>query len=110
MDGGWQSFCSSNVAIRQISLAGESGESGGKIAELARTVDVRKVSTSSRRAAFFVDVGRGLAREPKSRADAVGWLRRGRRSSADAALGSAGSDGSKVRALHAERSRQRHAQ
>ncbi len=76
MDGSWQSFCSSNVAIWRTSVAVERGESGGKIAELARAVDVGKLTSESRRAAFFVDVGRGLAREPKSRAGAVSWLRR----------------------------------
>ena len=29
-----------------------------------------------RRAAFFADVGRGLAREPRTQRDAIRWLRR----------------------------------
>jgi transcriptional regulator with XRE-family HTH domain len=72
----WQSFCSTNVAIWRTSLAVERGEAGGKIAELARTVDERKITTRTRQADFLVDVGRGVARDPKAGADAVGWLHR----------------------------------
>lgn len=43
---------------------------------LAHGVAVEKVDKrSSRRADFFADVGRGLAREPKTRAEAVRLLR-----------------------------------
>jgi len=76
MAGNWQSFCSTNVAIWRLSLAVERGEGGGKIAELAREVDERKITSRSRQAAFLVDVGRGLAREPKAKAEAVSWMRR----------------------------------
>lgn len=44
--------------------------------ELAEGVALEKIDKrSSRRADFFADVGRGLAREPKTRTDAVRWLR-----------------------------------
>jgi len=76
MTANWQSFCSTNVAIWRTTLAVERGEGGGKIAELARTVDERKLTTRTRRADFLIDVGRGIARDPKARAEAVGWLRR----------------------------------
>jgi len=76
MTGNWQSFCATNVAVWRTSLAVERGEAGGKIAELARAVDERKLTTRTRRADFLVDVGRGVARDPKAGAEAVGWLHR----------------------------------
>lgn len=76
MGANWQSFSSTNVAIWRTALAVERGESGRKISELARSVDERKLSTRTRRADFFVDVGRGVARDPKAASEAVGWLRR----------------------------------
>lgn len=72
----WQSFSPTNVAIWRTSLAVERGESGAAVTELAKAVDERKVTSRSRRAAFLIDVGRGLAREPKARTEAVSWLRR----------------------------------
>jgi hypothetical protein len=42
---------------------------------MARAVDQSKITYSTRRACFLADVGRGLAREPKTRTDAVRWLR-----------------------------------
>jgi len=76
MTGNWQSFCSTNVAVWRTSLAVERGEGGGKIAELASAVDERKLTTRTRRADFLIDVGRGVARDPKARAEAVGWMHR----------------------------------
>jgi len=76
MTANWQSFCTTNVAVWRTTLAVERGEGGGKIAELARTVDERKLTTRTRRADFLVDVSRGVARDPKARAEAVGWMRR----------------------------------
>lgn len=76
MDGNWQSFSAANVAVWRTALAVERGEGGGKIAELARRVDERKLTVRSRRADFLADVGRGVARGPEGRAEAVGWLRR----------------------------------
>ncbi len=76
MTTNWQSFSATNVAVWRTSVAVERGESGGKIAELARGVDERKQTTRINRATFLVDVGRGVARDPKAAAEAVGWLRR----------------------------------
>lgn len=76
MSVNWQSFCRTNVAVWWVALAVERGEAGGKVAELARTVDEGKLTTRTRRADFLVDVGRGVARDPKAAAEAVRWLRR----------------------------------
>jgi len=76
MAGNWQSFSAANVAVWRTALAVERGEGGAKIAELAGGVDERKLTIRSRRADFLADVGRGVARDPKARAEAVGWLRR----------------------------------
>ncbi len=76
MTTNWQSFSATNVAVWRTSLAVERGESGGKVAELARAVDERKLITRTRRADFLVDVGRGVARDPKAGVEAVSWLRR----------------------------------
>src|SRR6266487_1318698 len=76
MASNWQCFCPANVGIWRTTLAVERGEGGGKVAELAAAVDERKISSQSRRAAFLVDVGRGVARDPKARADAIRWMRR----------------------------------
>jgi len=46
MTANWQSFCSTNVATWRATLAVERGEGGDKIAELARTVDERKLTTA----------------------------------------------------------------
>jgi transcriptional regulator with XRE-family HTH domain len=76
MDGNWWSFSTTNVTVWRTSLAVERGEAGGKIAELARGVDERKLTTRTRRADFLVDVGRGVARDPKAGVEAIAWLRR----------------------------------
>jgi hypothetical protein len=76
MKGNWQSFCPTNVALWNVAIGVERGESGGAVLELARTVDQSKVAYRNRRAVFLADVGRGLAREPKMRSEAVQWLRR----------------------------------
>jgi transcriptional regulator with XRE-family HTH domain len=73
----WQSFSSTNVRIWQVTIAVELGQSGGGVLELAEGVDLERIDKrSSRRADFFADVGRGLAREPRTRVEAVRWLRR----------------------------------
>jgi hypothetical protein len=75
MASNWQSFSPTNVAIWRTSLAVERGEGGRTVTELAKAVDERRITSRSRRAAFLIDVGRGLAREPRARAEAVDWLR-----------------------------------
>jgi Helix-turn-helix domain len=76
MEHNWQSFCGTNVGVWRLAIGVERGESGGTILNLAQAVDEHKLLSRSRRASFLADVGRGLAREPKMQAEAVGWLRR----------------------------------
>jgi transcriptional regulator with XRE-family HTH domain len=72
----WQSFSATNAAIWQVTIRVELGQSGGGVLELADGVIVEKIDKrSSRRADLFADIGRGLAREPKTRTEAVRWLR-----------------------------------
>jgi transcriptional regulator with XRE-family HTH domain len=73
----WQSFSAANVSAWRVSVGIEGGDAGGKVLELAGHVDLDLFEPkSSRRASILSDVGRGLAREPRTRAEAVGWLRR----------------------------------
>jgi Helix-turn-helix domain len=73
----WQSFSTTNVNVWRVTVGVERGESGGAVLELADRVSLDRLEPrASRRAGFFTDVGRGLAREPKTRAEAVRWLRR----------------------------------
>jgi transcriptional regulator with XRE-family HTH domain len=73
--GNWQQFSSTNVTMWRISIGVERGEVGTGVLELARTVDLSLLEPrASRRAGFLLDVGRGLARDPRSRGEAVRWL------------------------------------
>jgi transcriptional regulator with XRE-family HTH domain len=73
----WQCFSTTNVRIWRISVGVERGEAGSKTLELAHGVNLDLLEPkASRRAGFFMDVGRGLAREQRTRAEAVRWLRR----------------------------------
>ena len=73
----WQSFSPTNVAMWRVSVGVECGESGGAVLEMAKDVNLDLLEPkASRRAGFLVDVGRGLAREPETRPEAVRWLRR----------------------------------
>jgi transcriptional regulator with XRE-family HTH domain len=72
----WQSFSVTNVQLWSVGIGVERGESGGTVLEMAKTVDQSKIVYRTRRAPFLADVGRGLAREPKMRDEAVRWLRR----------------------------------
>ena len=76
MDGNWQSFGATNVALWRTAVAIERGEDGGRILALAGAVNQRKLTAGSRRADFLADVGRGLARDTKTRPQAMQWLRR----------------------------------
>jgi len=72
----WQLFSATNVGIWRAQVGCERGLAGARMLELAEQVDVSRVSVhSQRRAAFLADIGRGLAREPRTRRDAVEWLR-----------------------------------
>jgi transcriptional regulator with XRE-family HTH domain len=76
MSGNWMSFGTTNVAVWRAALAVERGESGGRMLELASAVDETRLTAGSRLADFRADIGRGLARDPRSRGEAVRWLRR----------------------------------
>jgi hypothetical protein len=72
----WQSFTATNVAVWRVTVGLEHGLSGQAILDLARGVNTATMATkASRYAAFQADVGRGLAREPRTRSAAIGWLR-----------------------------------
>jgi hypothetical protein len=73
--GNWQSFCQTNVNLWRVAINVERGESGGAVLEMARTIDRTRLSWRTREAAYLADVGRGLARESKTRVEAVRWLR-----------------------------------
>jgi hypothetical protein len=76
-DGTAFRFCfgPTNVKLWQVSLAVEEGE-GAKAAEIASTVDVDAIPVRSREAAFFADVGRGLAQVKGRSREAVALLHR----------------------------------
>lgn len=76
MKGNWQYFSQTNVRIWDVAIGVERGESGGTVLDMAGNVDQSKITYRDRRACFMADVGRGLAREPRMRTDAVRWLRR----------------------------------
>jgi hypothetical protein len=72
----WMAFSATNVGIWRVAIGVERGEGGGAMLDLAAKVNLTRLERrSTRRAALFVDVGRGLARDPKMRAEAVQWLR-----------------------------------
>jgi hypothetical protein len=73
----WQFFSPTNVNIWRVSVGVERGEAGGKMFELAKNVNADLFDPkTARRADFLADIGRGLAREPRTRTEAVRWLRR----------------------------------
>ena len=72
----WQSFSTTNVNIWRVSVGVERGETGGAVLESAKHVNLELLEPrASRRAGFLADVGRGLAREPRTMPEAVHWLR-----------------------------------
>jgi hypothetical protein len=71
---GHQGFGLVNYGFWEVHLAVERGE-GGKVRELARGIDTTGVTSASRRAAFYTDLGRGLATERAYRHEAVAALR-----------------------------------
>ena len=74
--GNWERFSATNVSVWRVTIGVELGESGGRILEKAQAVNASKLNrTSSRKAAFLADAGRGLAREPRTGDQAVRWLR-----------------------------------
>jgi hypothetical protein len=75
LKGNWQSFCQTNVNLWRIAISVERGESGGAVLEMARAVDRTRLTWRTREAAYLADIGRALARERNTRAEAVRWLR-----------------------------------
>jgi transcriptional regulator with XRE-family HTH domain len=74
---GWHSFSKTNVSVWRVAIDVERGESGQRVLDLASQVDEGKLAARrSRLTAFRSDVGRGLARETQTRAEAVHWLRK----------------------------------
>ena len=72
----WEWFGATNVAIWRTALAVELGESGAAVLKLASRVDPAKLVVATRRAGLYLDVGRGLARDPRTQEEAARWLRR----------------------------------
>jgi transcriptional regulator with XRE-family HTH domain len=72
----WEWFGATNVAIWRVAIAVERGESGRAVLDLAAAADPAKLSVATRRAALYLDVGRGLARDQATREEAAVWLRR----------------------------------
>lgn len=71
---GHQAFGLANLGFWRVHLALERGE-GAKVRELAHGVDPTSVKSASRRAAFYADLGQGLATERAHRHEAVAALR-----------------------------------
>jgi transcriptional regulator with XRE-family HTH domain len=76
MNANWKSFGTTNVRLWRTAVAIERGEDGGTILELAGGVNEQKLTVGYRRADFLADIGRGLARDTKTRPQAMQWLRR----------------------------------
>jgi hypothetical protein len=74
---GHQGFGLTNYGFWTVHLAVERREGGKvrKVRELAREVDTTGVASASRRAAYYADLGRGLATERGLRHEAVAALR-----------------------------------
>jgi transcriptional regulator with XRE-family HTH domain len=73
----WGAFSPSNVAVWRVGLAVERCESSGTILSLAQGVDESAIAARrGRYATFLADVGRGLARDRRTRGQAEQWLRR----------------------------------
>ncbi|MCP2339137.1 helix-turn-helix domain-containing protein [Actinomadura rupiterrae] len=77
LDGNWQAFSATNVAIWYVTVGVEAGKAGSEVTGLAAKVDEAKLDAHlGRKTCFLADVGRGVARDPKRRDEAIGWLRR----------------------------------
>jgi transcriptional regulator with XRE-family HTH domain len=72
---GHQGFSADNVGIWRLAIAVELGE-GGRVREIARTVDLSRVPSASRQAMFWADLGCGMAQERSMRDEAVEALLR----------------------------------
>lgn len=72
-------FGPANVAAWRVSLAVEAVEAGGRVRELAREVNVAALPVRERRAGHWINVGRGLAQDPRTAPRAVEAFRRAQR-------------------------------
>ncbi|WP_067479229.1 helix-turn-helix domain-containing protein [Actinomadura hibisca] len=80
LDANWQGFSATNVGIWRVSIAVESGVPARQVLDLASRVEESKLDGRlGRKACFFADVGRGLARDASRRSEAIEWLRRSER-------------------------------
>ncbi|MFC6884243.1 MULTISPECIES: helix-turn-helix domain-containing protein [Actinomadura] len=80
LDETWMSFSSTNVGVWDVAVNVECGRTGIAVLDLARNVDETKLADKQgRHAAFLADVGRGLARDTKTKDEAVRWLHRAER-------------------------------
>ncbi|MBO2450489.1 helix-turn-helix transcriptional regulator [Actinomadura barringtoniae] len=76
-DENWMSFSATNVGVWDVAVNVECGEHGGAVKERAARVDqVKLAEKRGRHAAFLADVGRGLARDKATKAEAIHWLYR----------------------------------
>jgi transcriptional regulator with XRE-family HTH domain len=75
LEGNWQFFSATNVAIWRLAVSVERSDMAG-VLEVARTVDQERLTVRCRKADFLVETARGLARDPRTSADAVTWMRR----------------------------------
>jgi hypothetical protein len=72
-------FGPTNVAAWRVALAVEDGAGGGRVQELAQAVNVAALPMRERRAGHWINVGRGLAQDPRTARRAVEAFRRARR-------------------------------
>lgn len=80
LESNWQAFSRTNVGVWRVAIGVELGEAGAAVQRLAERVDQTKLQRHPGRwACFLADVGRGLARERRSHAEAAAWLRRAER-------------------------------
>lgn len=76
IDANWQAFSWTNVKIWDVTVGVELGEAGAAVERKAEAVNLSKLDAHpGRKACFLADVGRGLARDRRRRADAFAWLR-----------------------------------
>jgi transcriptional regulator with XRE-family HTH domain len=71
-------FGPTNVAFWETSIAVEAGE-GGRVREIARGVDPDRINSDTRKASYFIDLGRGLAQTRRNDAEAVACFIRAER-------------------------------
>ena len=71
-------FGPTNVAFRETSIAVATGE-GGRMREIARRVEPDRIDSDTRKAAYYLDYGRGLAQTRRHDVEAVASIIRAER-------------------------------